>query len=343
MKNLKQEKEEEVNYLASVSDLVTALFFILLLSICFCVIKLNESTVSFQTINELKQKIEEITKELNSEQTEKLQILSKLKSTTTELEKSKIFLDIQREQNENIQRELRLAQKEVGKFKEESEELGQMKAQLAAITQKIAGANIARTNLLEDLGNKLKQEGIEVQLDPATGVLRLPENAITFETGSSELRQKYKERLRILGQALSMELPCYDASQWNVSRCEETNPLAYTLDAVFVEGHTDNQPFGGDTTGTRNRSLSTERANTVFSELRKDNPSLFELKNPRGQQLFSLSGYGEERPLEGHKHIQPKSDEANRRIEIRFLMTTPELSESEYEQLKEKIDAADSI
>lgn len=285
------EKGEEVNYLASVSDLVTALLFILLLSICFCVTQLNQYKDSASIIRELE----------------------------SELKKAK-------EQSRKSNKELEL-----------------VKSQLAEIMQKIAGANIARTNLLEELGNKLKQEGIDVQIDPATGVLRLPENAITFETGRSELRQKYKERLKKLGQALSKELPCYDASQWNSFSCGETNPLAYTLDAVFVEGHTDNQPFGGDTTGTRNRSLSTERANTVFSELRKDNPSLFELKNPRGQLLFSLSGYGEERPLEGHKHAQPKSDEANRRIEIRFLMTTPELSESEYEKLKKKIEAADTI
>lgn len=201
------------------------------------------------------------------------------------------------------------------------------KAELKAeeIQNRLAGNDVARRDLLVRMQTKLAEEEIQVTIDPTNGVLRLPEEAITFETGKSTLNDVYASRLRIIRQALIDELSCFH-SKASVNRgCNQINPYQHTLDAVFIEGHTDNQPFGGDTTGKRNRALSTERANTVYSILLDEGSALYHYQNPKGQNLFSLSGYGSERPVPGHFHQWPTNDRVNRRIELRFLMSTPSL------------------
>lgn len=194
------------------------------------------------------------------------------------------------------------------------------------IKQQLAGADIARKILLDRVKKGLAKAGIVVTTDDSNGVLRLPEAAITFNTGKSTLLPEYIDRLNTVKRVLISELACFvPGAQY--SNCANVNKYHHTLDAVFIEGHTDNQPYGGDETGKKNRQLSTERANTVYSILLDDFSCLSDYKNPRGQQLFSLSGYGSERPVPGHKHKKFTDDPVNRRIELRFLMTAPSLEE----------------
>lgn len=193
------------------------------------------------------------------------------------------------------------------------------------LQNRLAGNDVARRDLLHRMQSKLAKEGLYVKVDPSNGVLRLPEESITFDTGKATLEERYISRLQTLRTALSDELKCFHSKSAALTECEKINPYSHTLDAVFIEGHTDNQPFGGDTTGKRNRTLSTERANTVYTILLDDNSVLREFLNPNGQNLFSLSGYGAERPVPGHFHQKPTNDPVNRRIELRFLMSTPSL------------------
>ena len=60
-----------------------------------------------------------------------------------------------------------------------------------------------------------------------------------------------------------------------------------------------------------------------------ENPQLAQMKNSAGQSLFSISGYGADRPLPGHDHDTPTSDAANRRIEFRLIFEEPEMTPAE--------------
>ena len=75
-----------------------------------------------------------------------------------------------------------------------------------------------------------------------------------------------------------------------------------------------------------NYGLSVRRAETTFSMLQRHQPDLQEFRNkpdgePGSAPILGLSGYGPDRP------IAPGDSEAakkrNRRIDLRFLMTTP--------------------
>jgi flagellar motor protein MotB len=51
--------------------------------------------------------------------------------------------------------------------------------------------------------------------------------------------------------------------------------------------------------------------------------------NLSSEPVFSVSGYGEGRPILGHAHEKPTPDIENRRIDLRFIMTPPSETEAE--------------
>lgn len=60
--------------------------------------------------------------------------------------------------------------------------------------------------------------------------------------------------------------------------------------------------------------------------MRNDVPEFNWLVNPRGEPIFSCSGYAETRPVR-ENGLDPNSEEgraANRRIDIRFVMMPPQ-------------------
>src|SRR5690606_19549528 len=92
---------------------------------------------------------------------------------------------------------------------------------------------------------------------------------------------------------------------------------------VFVEGHTDSDAMNGE---MNNYGLSVRRAESTFAMLQRAQPALKGFLNrpasePGSAPILGLSGYGPDRP------IAQGADEAarkrSRRIDLRFLMTTP--------------------
>ena len=196
--------------------------------------------------------------------------------------------------------------------------------QIEQIRNHLAGNDIALRDLLVRLHEELQIAYVPVEIDETNGILRIPEESLTFATGKADLSLEAKEVLSTVRKILEKELVCYSKGH-ELRKCVHKNPHGHTLDAVFIEGHTDNQPYGGDRTGTKNRRLSTDRANAVYEALLFKEGILYSFKNPAGESLFSLSGYGADRPVPGHVHKRPTDDPMNRRIELRFIMTAPTL------------------
>jgi chemotaxis protein MotB len=203
----------------------------------------------------------------------------------------------------------RRAELERDRARAESEYLKQKRDELT-------NARRLRREMLEDIETRLRREGIRVEVDHDHGVLRLTENAILFPSGRAELGPAERAKLDTIGGVLMDVLPCYAGGP--PPGCAPGT--ANKLEAVFVEGHTDNIPIRGGTFHD-NWELSAHRAMYTYRLLADFHSGVAELSNELGQPMFSVSGYGEGRPVVDHP--EPIADPRNRRIDLRFIMTPP--------------------
>ncbi|KAB7646118.1 OmpA/MotB family protein [Polymorphobacter fuscus] len=188
---------------------------------------------------------------------------------------------------------------------------------LQSKTEELTGANRTREVILNGLKQALKNKGLQVEIDTKTGVLRLPDDVL-FEKGSWDLTDSGQAAISKVASAMVEVLPCYTTS----NRCKGTRS-PHLIDAVFVEGHTDSDAMYGE---MNNYGLSARRAEITFTMLQRNQAALREFLNkppgePGSAPILGLSGYGPDRPIaDGDSEAAKKR---NRRIDLRFLMTTP--------------------
>jgi flagellar motor protein MotB len=168
-----------------------------------------------------------------------------------------------------------------------------------------------RARFLEDIERRLRKANVQVQVDPATGVLRLGEG-ILFESTSSKISRDGHINIKKLGAVLADVLPCYlGPNVHRPSGCAPTRDV--TLESVFLEGHADSS--GGI---QQNWDLSVNRAVATYRDLDADPSGVTTFDNASGDRLFSVSGYGHFRPVASND--TPAGRAANRRIDLRFNM-----------------------
>lgn len=172
--------------------------------------------------------------------------------------------------------------------------------------------NDPRGLVTESIGRKLREAVPTIEVYPATGIITLPE-AMLFEINSAVLSPKGISAVNKLALQLEKILPCY-VSKPSIP-CAE-NPQKSEIDTIFVEGHTDSRPLISETYD--NTNLSFDRARSVYKLLaqRKDKIDLMQFKNNNGQQLFSMSGYADTRPVPGENGLSDK----NRRVDLRIVL-----------------------
>ncbi|WP_279125710.1 OmpA family protein [Acidaminococcus fermentans] len=178
------------------------------------------------------------------------------------------------------------------------------------VTNKYTGNTELRNQLLKDVGKDLQAQGLQVRIDTKQGVLRIPESVL-FESGEANIKEQGQAAVSKLSQSLlkTMTRPEYREA----------------LETVFIEGHTDNVPIHNEFFQS-NWELSTQRAINTWNLMRNDVPEFNWLVNPRGEPIFSCSGYAETRPVR-ENGLDPNSEAgraANRRIDIRFVMMRPQ-------------------
>ena len=196
----------------------------------------------------------------------------------------------------------------------EAEEVRQEKVeQLQAVED-------AKREILEDIQESLEKVGIKVIIDVQNGILHLPEE-ILFPSGSARLNVQGRQSLGYLASALAQVIPCYASGSARVTTVSCEGRANAKLDAIFVEGHTDDVPVRSDSPYEDNWDLSAQRAIETYKQLVAIDDSLDELLNDNEEKLFSVSGYGEFRPREANG--SDESRQLNRRIDLRFLMKTP--------------------
>ncbi len=236
---------------------------------------------------------------------------------------------------------------------------------VAQLEKDIKDREAARGQLLVSLQQTLSDKGVTVSIDPASGILRLPEDLL-FRTGDAAIGKESVSRLQVLAKVLASTLPCY-VHGGDASGCSKG--VAPILETVLVEGHTDRQayrntvlpvaapiPAGGSLfakpvpvpppakiivlkdSELRNDRLSTDRALNVFKELRQAQPSLDDLRNSDQQPLLGFSGYGPRRPLPDALGSSQAEFQKNRRIDLRFVLSAR--TSDELMRLREQIQRA---
>lgn len=187
----------------------------------------------------------------------------------------------------------------------------------------LTDAGETRAAILRQIKSKLDQQHIDVKIDTATGVLRLPA-AILFAKGDYHLSAEGQRSVALVARAMADVLPCYTFPR--PARGCSGSP--HSIDAIFVEGHTDTDPYSGPPPVTDNLGLSAMRANETFRAIVQAAPSLPTMRNlPVGDiessPVLSVSGYGAFRPVPGNTGTDEPAKRLNRRIDLRFLMESP--------------------
>lgn len=213
--------------------------------------------------------------------------------------------------------------------------LEEIKETQDAIDRALSGVSLREqslTALLEGVQKDLKEKGIEVIVAENGSVLRIPEQALSFESGKFEIQEQFHPTADAIGTALLVSL-------------QRPGNLVL-LDTVFIEGHTDavtnRQEMG-------NWGLSAYRAISLWKFWTELPGNCAPLKNLKTadltgiggvKPLISASGYAETRPtgiLSSEPQVGGRStaNSADRRIDIRFTLASAE--KKDLEGLGEKV------
>lgn len=189
------------------------------------------------------------------------------------------------------------------------------------VVEQLTNGDKLRRELLQELEHSLKAQGVTVQVDLDNGIMRLPESLL-FDSASAEFRAGGVAALDSLANALSKILSCAQSGEQPSRFCDGQGMSR--LDAIFIEGHTDIYPIK-----TRvfedNWALSAARARKTWQVLTLRAPELNQRRNRRDQPLFSISAYGETRPVADN--LSEEGRAKNRRIDLRFIMDTPDFKQ----------------
>jgi len=272
----KTQGEQEQSYLASVSDLMSGLMFIFVITLMVFALSLKGTQV------DLREEVE------------------KLKREKARLE------EINRQREEEIR-----------KIREE-------KRSLELLVDQLTGAKAVRARLLNEIRLALEQGGFRVQVDTEHGIVRLPEELL-FPSGSAELQPEGKRMLDNLGRVLVEVLPRYThGGSSDGDSVHQQNTDQAEVDAIFVEGHTDDVRVSSGRRFRDNWELSTFRAIETYQSLAGLYPDLRQFRNDQEMPLFSVSGYADSRPVVPNDSEENR--QRNRRIDLRFIMTPPKVT-----------------
>jgi len=193
-------------------------------------------------------------------------------------------------------------------------ELSQRKAMVDEKILEQTKAEKVRQEVLKEIKDELLRKGIMVEVSDNDTVLRIPDDQLAFETNEYRVPpdEKYRNAVLEIGSVLHRAIT-------------KDNRLE-VFDTIFVEGHTDMRPSPRN---MGNWGLSTFRAISVWNywnENMSEDNRLDRLKNHQGAPLFSMSGYGETRPV---STVQISEDDyrRNRRIDLRFTVFHPKLDD----------------
>ena len=211
--------------------------------------------------------------------------------------------------------------KEVEKLKKKLAKTDELSIYLNAIAKE-------KQLIMEKIRDKIYERfpGIHLEIERANGVIRLRGDDL-FKPGRWRVLEGSRTEgiAKAIADALNEILPCFSIGSRSRFR-EECNSSDALFSTIQIEGHTDDE---GISQTLKNREqmidnfdLSARRgAETFRAMVERHIPELTEYKNQDDQPILSFSGYGSMRPLV--QGSDPEARQANRRIDIRFIMGSP--------------------
>lgn len=214
-----------------------------------------------------------------------------------------------------------------------------------------------RSDILRWLQSYLIFQGVEsVEIDTQNGILRLPEGVL-FDSGKYNIKHNSPAAVtaKALAEGLSKVLPCSVMDKAGVpfkprENCKRSmyhNKNMAFVEAIFLEGHTDNIQITRSLPGapllTSNLKLSARRSTNTFEEIIFHVPSLIQFHGPissGNRPILAVSAYGETRPIASN--ITRETRASNRRIDLRILMHKPSDVES-FDRLRKEANISADI
>lgn len=198
-----------------------------------------------------------------------------------------------------------------------------------------------RAVLLERLAERIRRQlpGIRVTVVAADGVIRFRGDDL-FESGQWRVQPgSTADRVsRAVSDALTDTLPCYTVGR-RASFSARCNGAFAAIETIQIEGHTDSEPLGEPLQEREqmldNLDLAARRgAETLRAAADRYRPELMDFLNLHGQPVLSFAGYGAMRPIDPRDVREARA--ANRRIDIRFILQTPQ-NLREVEEIRERL------
>lgn len=163
------------------------------------------------------------------------------------------------------------------------------------------------------IGQKFKDAGLNVVIDPASGVIGLPADTL-FSFNSAVLNEGSIKTLGKAKESLVEILPCYIYSERsNRSPNCPSNEEDVEIETIFIEGHTDSAPLKQG--NYSNWHLGLDRARAVYEVLTEGKPQSYQ--NERKLDVFGISSYADKRIK---KNFGVEDAQASRRVELRFVL-----------------------
>ena len=171
----------------------------------------------------------------------------------------------------------------------------------------------ARSHLLHQIQNDLKQRRIPAEMDEQSGTLYLP-GLLDFKSDTLPFTPEKQQGMRELAAVLAKHLPCFTQQASQRPGCAESSEAR--LDTLVIAGNAGSAPVGSGAF-RHNWDLANARALATFAELLEAHPALNNLRNTREQSLFRLDGF---LPPEGATESKGQLSRPLRRVELRFVM-----------------------
>jgi chemotaxis protein MotB len=322
-KQVRHEEEEESAFV-SMTDMTVGFLFIMMILLAFFASQIRDpDTVSkskHDIVVEQRDRFEmqrnewiSIAKRRANRIDELEALLENLRRDKTELLKQ--IENLEGERN-SIAQALDVARKRIAELEKKLAEMQQvdpLETYLAQVAQ-------ARRIVLRRLRDAIRLDfpDLQVELSEEGDALRFQGEGL-FASGRSDLTQEKTSIVSRLAERLDEVLPCFTlgaASKFD----PECNPSYAMIEAVQIEGHTDN--VGTDQV---NRKLSAARANSTFFAMTEAAAGVMQHLNLKGQPVLSVAAYGPDRPVTSNETAAGRA--TNRRIDLRFIMVTPQAIE----------------
>jgi flagellar motor protein MotB len=325
-------------YFASISDLMVGILFVFLLMLTIFALNYREAeqqqVVALERYERLQREMEEARRRAEEQEAEAVRLAELVRLALADAYRQ---AELARRAEAEARRQEEVARAraaEADALRARNERLqSALDAAIARLQQEIRERDEARAELLARLAGALAARGVAFYIDTTSGVLRLTEE-VPFAVGRAELTERTRRTVQILADVFVRVLPCFATGLPQVECGPRDMPI---LEAVLIEGHTDQQGFANmsaQQSVLENDRLSAARALSVFAEMRRLQPSLELLRNSDSVPLLGVSGYGQRRP------VAEGMDEAafaqNRRIDIRFILSAR--TSAEVRELIEQIE-----